>query len=57
MTQDRLASSGARLSIDLDALCDNWRSLKARLHSGECAARTTSRSSRIATEVVGYADG
>jgi alanine racemase len=38
MTQDRLASFGARLSIDLGALCDNWRSLKARLRSGECAA-------------------
>ncbi|WP_297361966.1 hypothetical protein [Thauera sp.] len=38
MTQDRLASSGARLSIDLGALCDNWRSLEARPRSGECAA-------------------
>lgn len=31
--------AGALLSIDLDALCDNWRSLRARLATGaECAA-------------------
>lgn len=31
--------AGALLSIDLDALCDNWRSLRARLAAGaECAA-------------------
>lgn len=29
---------GAVLSIDLDAICDNWRSLKARLGNAECAA-------------------
>lgn len=38
MSHDPFAAFGARLCIDLAALCDNWRSLKARLRSGECAA-------------------
>lgn len=38
MSQDPFSPFGAVLSIDLDALCDNWRSLKARLDSGDCAA-------------------
>lgn len=38
MSQDAFAAFGARLRIDLDALCHNWRSLKSRLHSGDCAA-------------------
>lgn len=29
---------GAVLSVDLDAICDNWRSLKGRLDGAECAA-------------------
>lgn len=29
---------GALLTIDLDAVCDNWRMLKARLSGTECAA-------------------
>ena len=38
MTDQHPIRAGALLSIDLDALCDNWRSLKARLASAECAA-------------------
>jgi len=38
MSTDSFSPFGAVLSIDLDALCDNWRSLKARLGSGDCAA-------------------
>jgi len=38
MSQDSFSPFGAVLSIDLDAICDNWRSLKARLGSGDCAA-------------------
>lgn len=39
MTDQHLIRAGALLSIDLDALCDNWRSLNARLAEGaECAA-------------------
>ncbi|HEX5803880.1 MAG TPA: alanine racemase [Azospira sp.] len=30
--------AGAVLSIDLDAICDNWRALRKRLRSAECAA-------------------
>lgn len=37
MTSD-LASAGALLTIDLDALCANWRSLRQRLQRAECAA-------------------
>lgn len=29
---------GAHLTVDLGAVCDNWRMLKARLHGAECAA-------------------
>jgi alanine racemase len=29
---------GALLTIDLGAICDNWRMLKARLAGAECAA-------------------
>lgn len=38
MSPDSFSPYGALLGIDLDALCDNWRSLKARLGSGDCAA-------------------
>lgn len=38
MTDQHPIRAGALLSIDLDALCDNWRSLKARLANAECAA-------------------
>lgn len=38
MSQDSLSPYGAVLSIDLEALCDNWRNLKARLAGGDCAA-------------------
>ncbi|MCU7942554.1 MAG: alanine racemase [Candidatus Thiodiazotropha sp. (ex Cardiolucina cf. quadrata)] len=31
-------NSAALLSIDLDAICDNWRLLKSRLNGAECAA-------------------
>lgn len=31
-------SAGAWLSIDLDAICDNWRLLKSLVASGNCAA-------------------
>jgi alanine racemase len=30
--------AGALLTIDLDAICDNWRTLKGRLGGAECAA-------------------
>lgn len=33
-----LPESGALLSIDLDAICDNWRALKARVGPADCAA-------------------
>ncbi len=32
------AAAGALLRIDLDALCDNWRALKARVGRADCAA-------------------
>lgn len=32
------ASAGALLTIDLDAICDNWRTLKEKVGSAECAA-------------------
>lgn len=38
MSGEAFAAYGARLSIDLDALCDNWRHLRGRLASGDCAA-------------------
>lgn len=38
MSQDSLSPFGALLSIDLDALCDNWRSLRARLATATCGA-------------------
>lgn len=38
MSESTLNPFGALLSIDLDALCDNWRSLCARLSAAECAA-------------------
>ncbi len=39
MTDIPPIKAGALLSIDLDALCDNWRSLRARLAAGaDCAA-------------------
>lgn len=31
-------NAGALLTIDLDAICSNWRALKARLSSADCAA-------------------
>ena len=31
-------NAGALLVIDLDAICDNWRSLKARVGTADCAA-------------------
>ena len=37
-TADAFHAYGARLSIDLGALCDNWRSLRGRLASGDCGA-------------------
>lgn len=33
-----ITNAGAVLSIDLDAVCDNWRTLRKRLHKAECAA-------------------
>ena len=38
MSDHQQSRAGAVLSIDLDAICDNWRSLKAKLGSAECAA-------------------
>lgn len=38
MDQNTFSTFGARLTIDLDVLCDNWRSLRARLSRGQCAA-------------------
>lgn len=38
MPHNAFSTFGAQLSIDLDALCDNWRSLRARLAGGQCAA-------------------
>lgn len=38
MTDQQKIKAGALLRIDLDALCDNWRSLKAKLAGAECAA-------------------
>lgn len=38
MTGQQHTRAGALLRIDLDALCDNWRRLRARLASAECAA-------------------
>ncbi|MBC9072114.1 alanine racemase [Thauera sp. CAU 1555] len=39
MTHDRQPDhAGALLTIDLAAICDNWRLLKARLGGAECAA-------------------
>jgi len=38
MSDHHQSRAGALLSIDLDAICDNWRSLKARLGGAECAA-------------------
>lgn len=32
------AAAGALLRIDLDAVCDNWRALKARVGRADCAA-------------------
>ena len=34
----RLDTAGALLTIDLEALCDNWRALRARLAGAACAA-------------------
>ena len=31
-------SAGALLTIDLDAICDNWRTLKEKVGRAECAA-------------------
>ncbi len=33
-----LLASGALLTIDLDAICDNWRALKARVGRADCGA-------------------
>ncbi len=38
MSHFDLPVAGARLTIDLDAVCDNWRLLRARLGRAECAA-------------------
>lgn len=38
MSHPRPISAGALLTIDLEALCDNWRLLKAQLAGAECAA-------------------
>ncbi|MCB1956106.1 MAG: alanine racemase [Rhodocyclaceae bacterium] len=38
MSQFDLPVAGARLCIDLDAVCDNWRLLRARVGGANCAA-------------------
>lgn len=38
MSESTLNPFGALLSIDLDALCDNWRNLRGRLAGADCAA-------------------
>ncbi len=38
MSPDSLSPYGALLGIDLDALCDNWRSLQSKLATAVCAA-------------------
>ncbi|BAL26886.1 alanine racemase [Azoarcus sp. KH32C] len=38
MSDQHQTRAGALLSIDLDAICDNWRSLKGRLGAAACAA-------------------
>lgn len=38
MNPPRPTRAGALLAIDLDAICDNWRLLKARLAGAGCAA-------------------
>ena len=37
MSESTLNPFGALLSIDLDALCDNWRNLRGRLAGADCA--------------------
>ncbi|MEL0587382.1 MAG: alanine racemase [Candidatus Thiodiazotropha sp. (ex. Lucinoma kazani)] len=38
MSHTNGTNSAALLSIDLDAICDNWQLLKSRLNGAECAA-------------------
>lgn len=38
MSSRNLTNAGAVLTIDLGAICDNWRTLKSRLATGDCAA-------------------
>lgn len=38
MSSRKLTNAGAVLTIDLDAICDNWRTLKARLEGADCGA-------------------
>lgn len=38
MSNRQQTNAGALLTIDLDAICDNWRTLKGRLAGAACAA-------------------
>lgn len=38
MTPQNPITAGALLTIDLDAICDNWRALRGRIAGGDCAA-------------------
>lgn len=38
MSTRKLTNAGAVLTIDLGAICDNWRTLKGRLSGAECGA-------------------
>jgi len=52
MSHFDLPVAGARLSIDLEAVCDNWRLLRARLGRAECAAVVKADAYGLGAEVV-----
>ena len=38
MTSPHLSHAGALLTIDLDAICDNWKAIKRRVGRADCGA-------------------